>query len=241
MFLLQVVDTANQVAETLQQAQTPEPTLPIAAEQRMSLFGLLVKGGPVMIPIALLFFLGLYFFFERYFTIKKAARYETNLMLQIRQYVMNGNLDGAIAICRNSSSPISRMLQKGLARIGKPIKDIEGAIENQGKLEVAKLDKNISILGIIAGIAPMLGFIGTIVGVITIFYTISVTQEYTIDTVSTGLYQKMICSAAGLLVGILSYLGHHILTMQLDKVILQMETDSIEFIDLLEEPSPVSS
>src|SRR5690606_31209618 len=117
---------------------------------------------------------------------KKAARYEANLTMQIKQYVLAGNLEGAIAVCRSSGTPIARMLQKGLARIGKSIKDIEGAIENQGKLEVSKLEKNINILGIIAGIAPMLGFIGTIVGVITIFFTISSTGEYSIDTVSAG-------------------------------------------------------
>lgn len=234
MLLLQIGDTLNQAADTLQ--SLPQDTA-IAAEQKMNLFGLLMKGGWVMLPIALLLFLGLYIFFERYFTIRKAARYESNLTLQIKQYVLAGNLDGAIAVCRSSSTPIGRMLQKGLTRIGKPIKDIEGSIENQGKLEVSKLEKNINILGIIAGIAPMLGFIGTIVGVITIFYTISITKEYSIDTVSSGLYQKMITSAAGLFIGILAYIGHHILTMMVDKVILQMETDSIDFIDLLEEPT----
>lgn len=229
------MDTMGQAADTLQQA-LPQGGV-IAAEQRVSLFGLLMKGGWVMLPIAILLFLGIYIFFERYFTIRKAARYESNLTLQIKQYVLAGNLDGALAVCRSSNTPVARMLQKGLTRIGKPIKDIEGAIENQGKLEVSKLEKNINILGIIAGIAPMLGFIGTIVGVITIFYTISITKEYSIDTVSNGLYQKMITSAAGLFIGILAYIGHHILTMMVDKVILQMETDSIEFIDLLEEPT----
>ncbi|MFS8617519.1 MAG: MotA/TolQ/ExbB proton channel family protein [Solitalea sp.] len=235
MLLLQIGDTLNQAADTFQQT-LPQNTV-IAAEQKMNLFSLLVKGGWVMLPIALLLFLGIYIFFERYFTIKKAARYEANLTMQIKQYVLAGNLEGAIAVCRSSGTPIARMLQKGLARIGKPIKDIEGAIENQGKLEVSKLEKNINILGIIAGIAPMLGFIGTIVGVITIFFTISSTGEYSIDTVSAGLYQKMITSAAGLFIGILAYIGHHILTIMVDKVILQMETDSIDFIDLLEEPT----
>ncbi|QEC52730.1 outer membrane transport energization protein ExbB [Anseongella ginsenosidimutans] len=235
MLLLQIGDTLNQAADTLQQA-LPQNSV-IAAEQKVNILSLLIKGGWVMLPIALLLFLGIYIFFERYFTIRKAARYEANLTMQIKQYVLAGNLDGAIALCRNSATPIGRMLQKGLLRIGKPIKDIEGAIENQGKLEVSKLEKNISILGIIAGIAPMLGFIGTIIGVITIFYDISATGEYSIDTVSSGLYQKMITSAAGLFIGILAYIGHHILTMMVDKVILQMETDSIDFIDLLEEPT----
>src|SRR3546814_10129802 len=155
LFRAQIGDTLNQAADTLQQA-LPQNTV-IAAEQKMNLFSLLMKGGWVMLPIALLLFLGIYIFFERYFTIRKAARYESNLTMQIKQYVLAGNLEGAIAVCRSSGTPIGRMLQKGLTRIGKPIKDIEGAIENQGKLEVSKLEKNINILGIIAGIDPMLG------------------------------------------------------------------------------------
>ena len=128
------------------------------------------------------------------------------------------------------------MLQKGLLRVGKPTREIEAAIENVGKLEVSKLESNISILGIIAGIAPMFGFVGTIVGVIKIFYNISLADNISIGLVADGLYQKMITSASGLVVGIFAYVGHHILNMMLDRVILRMETESIEFIDLLEEP-----
>jgi biopolymer transport protein ExbB len=128
------------------------------------------------------------------------------------------------------------MLQKGLTRIGRPIKDIEGAIENIGKLEVSKLEKNISILGIIAGIAPMFGFVGTIAGVIKIFYNISLSDNISMGIIAGGLYEKMITSAAGLMIGIVAYIGYHILNIMVDRVILRMETDAIEFIDLLEEP-----
>jgi biopolymer transport protein ExbB len=128
------------------------------------------------------------------------------------------------------------MLQKGLTRIGRPIKDIEGAIENIGKLEVSKLEKNISILGIIAGIAPMFGFVGTISGVIKIFYNISLSDNISMGNIAGGLYEKMITSAAGLMIGILAYIGYHILNIMVDRVILRMETDAVEFIDLLEEP-----
>ncbi|MNT20629.1 colicin uptake protein TolQ [compost metagenome] len=158
-------------------------------------------------------------------------------MIQIRQYILSGNVDAAISVCKNNNTPIARMLQKGLVRIGKPIKEIEGSIENVGKLEVSKLEKNINILGIIAGIAPMLGFVGTISGVIRIFYNISLAGEINIGLVSGGLYEKMITSAAGLIIGIFAYIGHHILTMMVDRVILKMETDAIDFIDLLEEPT----
>ena len=190
-----------------------------------------------MLPIALLAVLALVIFFERYFTIRKAAKNESNLMIQVRSSIISGNLQAAVSICKNSDSPLGRMLQKGLLRIGRPIKDIEGAIENVGKLEVSKLEKNIGILGIVAGIAPMFGFLGTIYGVIKIFYDISKTDNFSIGTISAGLYVKMVTSAAGLFVGIVAYVGYHVLNMMVDKVILKLETDAIEFIDLLEEPS----
>jgi biopolymer transport protein ExbB len=158
-------------------------------------------------------------------------------MTQVRTSILTGKLESAIAICRNSNSPLGRMLQKGLLRIGRPIKEIEGAIENVGKIEVSKLEKNITILGIIAGIAPMFGFLGTIYGVIKIFYDISKTDNISMGVISGGLYVKMVTSAAGLMVGIVAYICYHILNMMVDKVILKLETDAIEFIDLLEEPS----
>jgi biopolymer transport protein ExbB len=210
--------------------------LQASPNQELSLFELLTKGGWVMIPLAALALLGLVIFFERYFTIRKANKNESQLTMQVRSSIKTGNLDSAIAICKNSNTPLGRMLQKGLLRIGRPIKDIEGAIENIGKLEVSKLEKNIGILGIIAGIAPMLGFVGTIIGVITIFHDVSVKGVIEIGTISGGLYVKMISSASGLIIGIIAYVLYNILNFMVDKVILKMETDSIEFIDLLEEP-----
>lgn len=228
MFFQDTVDTLS--SNTIQAMQQP------AVEQELSLFELLTKGGWVMIPLALLALLGLIIFFERYFTIRKAAKDESQLTLQVRSSIKTGNLDSAIAICKNSNTPLGRMLQKGLLRIGRPIKDIEGAIENVGKLEVSKLEKNINILGIISSIAPMLGFVGTIIGVITIFHDVSVKGSIEIGTISGGLYVKMIASATGLIIGIISYVFYNVLNMMVDKVILKIETDSIEFIDLLEEP-----
>ena len=210
--------------------------LQASPNQELSLFDLLTKGGWVMIPLAFLALLGLVIFFERYFTIRKANKNESQLTMQVRSSIKTGNLDSAIAICKNSNTPLGRMLQKGLLRIGRPIKDIEGAIENVGKLEVSKLEKNIGILGIIAGIAPMLGFVGTIIGVITIFHDVSVKGVIEIGTISGGLYVKMISSATGLIIGIIAYVLYNILNFMVDQVILKMETDSIEFIDLLEEP-----
>lgn len=230
MFLLQI-DTLNPIADT---AAASTQIMPTGEELRF--IELLFKGGWVMVPLALLAFMGLVIFVERYLTIRKASKDEMNLMLQVKQSVKSANLESALTICRNSNTPLGRMLEKGLLRIGRPIKDIEGAIENVGKLEVSKLEKNISILGIIAGIAPMLGFVGTIIGVITIFHEVSVKGIIEIGTISGGLYVKMITSATGLIIGIIAYVLYHILNIMVDRIILKMETDAIEFIDLLEEP-----
>ncbi|RZK81716.1 MAG: MotA/TolQ/ExbB proton channel family protein [Pedobacter sp.] len=220
-----MIDTANNLAQPI-----------AAAPEELHFIDLLFKGGWVMLPLAFLVFLGLVIFVERYITIRKASKTETNLMLQIRQYIHDGRLDNAIALCKNNNSPLARMLEKGLKRIGRPIKDIEAAIENNGKLEVSKLEKNIGILGIIAGIAPMLGFVGTIIGVITIFHDVSIKGAIEIGTISGGLYTKMITSATGLIIGIIAYVLYHILNNMIERIILRMETDAIEFIDLLEEP-----
>lgn len=223
--LKQLADTTNNATQAL-----------AAAPPELHFIDLLLKGGWVMIPLAFLAFLGLVIFVERYLTIRKASKTESNLMLQIKQYIHDGRLDNAIALCKNNNSPLARMLEKGLKRIGRPIKDIEAAIENNGKLEVSKLEKNIGVLGIIAGIAPMLGFVGTIIGVITIFHDVSIKGAIEIGTISGGLYTKMITSATGLIIGIIAYVLYHILNMMVERIILRMETDAIEFIDLLEEP-----
>jgi len=177
--LLQVpVDTATQLTDTA--SLTNQVVAAPPAE--IHFIDLLFQGGWVMIPLALLAFLGLVIFIERYITIRNASKSEANLMLSIKQYIHEGKLDHAITVCRNNRSPLSRMLEKGLRRIGRPIKEIEGAIENVGKLEVSKMEKNINILGIVAGIAPMLGFVGTIIGVIQIFHDVSIKGAIEIGT-----------------------------------------------------------
>jgi biopolymer transport protein ExbB len=235
LLFFQTTDSVNKILDTAKHAAGVQ--MAQAPDSEIHFGDLIIKGGWVMIPIGILAVLGLVIFFERYFTIRKASKNESNLMIQVRSSIHTGNLESAIAICRNSNTPLGRMLQKGLLRIGRPIKDIEGAIENVGKLEVAKLEKNIGILGIVAGIAPMFGFLGTIIGVIKIFFDISKTDNFSIGVISGGLYVKMITSAAGLTVGIVAYVGYHILNMMVERLILNLETDAIEFIDLLEEPS----
>lgn len=232
--LLQLaVDLAPQVGSAVINA-TPPPQ-----EQEIRIFDLLIKGGWVMIPIVLLSLIGMYIFIERLIVIRRATRYRNgDLLRQIKRHVEEGKLDLAISICQsNSNLPIARMLLKGLAKVGKPIKEIENVIENVGRLEVSKLEKNLGILGIVAGIAPMFGFLGTISGVIKIFYRISLENNINIGTISAGLYEKMITSAAGLLVGILAYIGYHMLVMMIERITLSIETEAIDFIDMLEEPA----
>ena len=234
LLFLQAADTAHKIIDSVHSAGQQLAPLP---DQELRFGDLLMKGGWLMAPIGLLAVIGLVIFFERYFTIRKASKNDSTLMVRVRASIVSGDLESAKAICRNSNTPLGRMLQKGLLRIGRPIKDIEGAIENVGKLEVSKLEKNIGILGIVAGIAPMFGFLGTIAGVIKIFFDISKTDNFSIGVISGGLYVKMITSAAGLMVGIVAFVGYHILNMMVDKLILRLETDAIEFIDMLEEPS----
>jgi biopolymer transport protein ExbB len=233
LLFLQATDTPAKLVDTLHHGVQQLAT----TSDELHFGDLLIKGGWVMVPIGILAVLGLVIFFERYFTIRKASKKDEHLMDHVRSSVLNGNIDSALAICRKNNSALGRMIQKGLMRIGRPIKDIERAMENVGKLEVSKLEKNIGILGIVAGIAPMFGFLGTIAGVIKIFFDISKTDNFSIGTISGGLYVKMITSAAGLTVGIVAYVGYHILNMMVERLVLKLETESVEFIDLLEEPS----
>lgn len=231
--LLQITTAATAGADSLANViTTPTPV----TEKSVPLIELVLKGGPIMIPLALLSLIGLYIFFERFFTVKKFSKIDNNFMNQIKDFVHHGNIDAAKSLCRNTDNPVARMIEKGLMRLGKPVREIETSIENVGKLEIYKMEKNTSFLGIIAGIAPMFGFLGTIFGVIKIFYQISLENSLQIDTISGGLYVKMITSAAGLLIGIFAYIGYHYLVHMIDRVVNKMEMNAVEFIDLLEEP-----
>ena len=232
-FILQITQTGTMAADSLNKAATVM-TPPV--EQSISLWEMAEKGGPILIPIAILSIAAFYIFFERYFTIRKLSKVDRNFMNQIRDYVHSGNVESAKALCRNTNTPVSRMIEKGIMRLGKPVKEIESAIENVGKLEIFKMEKNMNILNSISGIAPMFGFLGTIFGVIKIFYQIAQQNSLEINTISGGLYVKMISSASGLLVGMIAYAAYHYLTFMIDRVINKMEVNAVEFIDLLEEP-----
>lgn len=231
--LLQITSATTAIADTA----TAITAAPVVTEQSISLLELLIKGGPIMIPLALLSVAAIYIFFERFFTVKKFSKIDNNFINQIKDFVHHGNIDAAKSLCRNTDNPVARMVDKGLSRLGKPIREIESSIENQGKLEIYKMERNLSFLGTIAGIAPMFGFLGTIFGVIKIFYQISLENSLQIDTISGGLYVKMITSAAGLLIGIFAYIMYHYLVHLIDRVVNKMEINAVDFIDLLEEPA----
>jgi biopolymer transport protein ExbB len=224
----------------LLQTNLAEPTSKLAegvkSEVSMTLWDLMLKGGWLMIPIAILAVVAVYIFFERYFAIKKAARFENNFIDRIRDYIHEGKIDTALNLCSSTDRPVARMIEKGIKRLGRPIKEIEDSIEIVGKFEVYNLEKNLVIMGVIAGIAPMFGFIGTIAGVIKIFYEISLADNISIGVISGGLYQKMICSAAGLLVGIIAFIFYHWLNVMIEKVVHKLELNAMNFIDLLQEP-----
>lgn len=206
--------------------------------EELELIDLTLKGGVIMIPIGILFLIGIYVTIDRYLTIKKAGKEDPAFMANIKDMVANGNIMGAKSLCANNGTPIGRMMEKGIARIGKPMKNIEVAIENVGKLEIYRLEKGMAFLATVAGAAPMLGFLGTVTGMITAFFNMA-SQGNNIDVsqLSGGIYEAMVTTVAGLIVGIFAYMAHNLLTASIEKVIYRMEAATVEFIDLLQEPA----
>jgi biopolymer transport protein ExbB len=214
---------------------------PLTEVRTQSLFDVILQSGPLgMIIVGVLVVLSviaLSIFIERYSTIKKAGKIDENFMNNIRANVQSGNINGAKALCATTNSPAARMVEKGLLRIGKPLRDIDAAIENVGNLEVFKLEKNLSTLASIAGAAPMIGFFGTVTGMIIAFYRMATEQNVTPDVLAGGIYQALITTAMGLFIGILAFVGYNILVANVEKVVFKMERTTVEFMDLLQEPT----
>jgi len=208
-----------------------------AQENSVNLFNLLLKGGYVMIPLLLLSAAAIAIFVERVLTIKKSSKTPSDLLHQVKSLVSSGKIDEARMICGQNQTPIAKMLEKGISRIGSPLKNIEVSIENVGKIEIYRLEKNLSLLATISGAAPMIGFLGTVTGMIQAFIAIA-QEEGSVSPklLSEGIYEAMITTAVGLSVGIIAYLGYNYLVTQVQKVIHKMEYTSVEFIDLLQEP-----
>ncbi|MFY0591993.1 MotA/TolQ/ExbB proton channel family protein [Roseivirga sp.] len=207
-------------------------------EGTLFFFELILKGGFWLIPILALSIVAIYIFFERLRNLNRAAKTPFEFMDKIKDLVGSGDVNGAKLLCSQTDSPIAKMIEKGIHRIGSPLKTIEASIENVGKIEVYKLEKNLSLLATTAGAAPMIGFLGTVSGMIQAF--ISIAQEegsVSPKLLSTGIYEAMITTAAGLVVGIIAYLGYNYLVSKVQKAIHYMEYTSIDFIDLLQEPT----
>ncbi|SJZ47065.1 MotA/TolQ/ExbB proton channel family protein [Sediminibacterium ginsengisoli] len=220
-------------SDTLQKAVTAV----VAPPEKISMWSLLEKGGWIMYPLYMLLIAAIFVFVERLLAIRRASRIEPNFMSIIRDNIMTGNVSAARSLAKNTNNPVARMIDKGIQRIGKPIDAIEKSMENVGKLEMYSMERNLSILSLIAGIAPMFGFLGTIVGMVQLFYGIASTGEYTLNTIAGGIYTKMITSATGLIIGLIAYVGHNFLSTQIDKTANRMEAASAEFIDILQEPT----
>ena len=234
--LLQIttpVDTiVKTTVDTLAKTVTP-PT----GEKTMQVLDLAIKGGWTMIPIGIMSLIAVYLIIERLIAIGKARREDDNFMNHIKDFIHNGKIDAAIALCRATNTPIARMLEKGIARIGNSMEDINIAVENRAKLEVYGLEKNLSILATIAGAAPLMGLIGTVTGMVQTFFGIANSGKgVEIAVLAGGVYQAMVATVGGLIVGTIAYIGYNLLVSRVEKVIYKMELRSVEFVEILQQP-----
>lgn len=202
-----------------------------------SVWGMLSKGGPLMIPLGILFAMVVFFFIERLIVVRKAQKVDENFMRIIRDNISTGNVAAARNLSKNTNTPVARMIDKGLQRIGKPIDAIEKSMENVGKLEMYKMEKNLGIISVIARIAPLFGFVGTIVGLVILLKEFATISNPSISQIADAMYIKLITSASGLIIGMLAFLGYSYLDTQINRTANQMESASSEFIDILQEPT----
>ncbi len=230
--MFHLLQVAGNVVDTLNKTQAGAQVI----AEKISMIDLLSKGGWIMYPLYVLFAATIFVFVERFIAIRKAGRIEDNFMSIIRDNIITSNVTAARSLAKNTNNPVAKMIDKGLQRIGKPIEAIEKSMENVGKLEIYKMERNVSILSLIAGIAPMFGFLGTIIGMIQLFYNIN-NSGFELNTIAGGIYVKMITSGSGLIVGLIAYVAHSFLSTQIDKTVYKMEAASAEFIDILQEPT----
>lgn len=222
---------------TFLQVAVADSTAVAGGSMKISFFELAMKGGWVMLPIVILSVVAVYIFFERYFAINKASQIDTNFMNRIKDYIHDGKVENALTLCTSYSNPTARMIEKGIQRIGRPLADINGAIENTGKLEIYKLEKGLPTLATVAGGAPMIGFLGTVMGMIRAFVDMaSAGNNIDVSLLSRGIYTALITTVAGLTVGIVAYFAYNILVARVEKVVYKLEANTTEFLDLLNEP-----
>lgn len=208
-----------------------------ASGQVESVWSLLGKGGPLMIPLGILFALAVFFFIERLLAVRKASKIDENFMRIIRDHIISGNVTAARSLSKNTDNPVARMIDKGLQRVGKPIDAIEKSMDNVGKLEMYKMERNLSILSVISRIAPLFGFVGTIVGLVLLLKEFATISNPSVSQIADAMYIKLITSASGLIIGMLAYLGYSYLDTQINRTANRMEAASSDFIDILQEPT----
>lgn len=222
--------------QVLTQAAAPEVQ---AVPEKMNLWKMTSYGGPIMVILGIMLALAVYIFIERLITINKASKEDKTFMNRIKDYILDGKIDSAQKLCRDADSPASRMIEKGISRLGRPMNDVLIAVENVGNLEISKLEKSLVILATISGGAPMLGFLGTVTGMLLVFYNMTQNSTGVVQLVdlSSGMYQAMVTTVGGLIVGILAYFAYNYLISRVDSVVRNLESKTLEFMDLLNEPS----
>ena len=225
--LLQAVDTTALA-----------PATPVSQEMNFSLIEMATKGGWLMIVLLILSIMAIYIFGNKWWLIRKAGKIDKNFMKDIHDMIHEGKIKSAIALCQKYDSPVARLVEKGIERIGRPLQDIQTAVENMGNVEVARLEKGLPMLATIAGGAPMIGFLGTVSGMIQAFFRMSTAgNNIDITLLSGGIYEAMVTTVGGLFVGIIAYFGYNFLTSQISNLVFKMESTTIEFIDMLHEPA----
>ncbi len=214
------------------------PATPVAQENTFSLIEMAVKGGWLMLILLILSIIAIYIFGNKWWMIRKAGQIDKNFMKDIHDQIHDGKIKSAIALCQRYDSPVARLVEKGIERIGRPLQDIQAAVENMGNVEVARLEKGLPMLATIAGGAPMIGFLGTVTGMIRAFFEMAnAGNNIDITLLSGGIYEAMVTTVGGLFVGIIAYFGYNFLTSQISNLVFKMENTTIEFIDMLHEPS----
>ena len=231
--------TIAATTDTLQKVASALPDVPVQnlPNESFNLLSMVIKGGVMMIPLAILFLLSIYVVVERFIVLSRASKSNDGFVSSIKELVQKGNLDAARAMCKNNNTPIGAMVDKGISRIGQPMTEIREAMVEAATVEIGKMEKNLSVLNITGRIAPMFGFIGTIIGVIKIFYDIALMKAVEIEVISTGLYEKMVSSGGGLVVGVIAFIFYHILNAKIDKIAHRMEEAKMNFLDILNEPA----
>lgn len=217
----------------------PEIVSEVAEQPKMNLWDMAVYGGPIMIVLALMLAFAVYLFIERLITLKQASKEDKTFMNRIKDYIYDGKIESAIKLCREVDTPSARMIEKGISRLGRPLNDVLVAIENVGNLEIANLEKGLVIMASISGGAPMLGFLGTVTGMVQTFYNMSINNSGMIQLsdLSSGMYQAMVTTIGGLIVGILAYFAYNYMVARVDSVVRNLESKTMEFMDILNEPA----